>query len=261
MVKVQLLLAMFQRRRLQTAKLSRYDDVLCEMGQKGKTLANQYLVELYNILKDEEKLPPADCRAKIEQDCIDLWSKATIRKYLPPETRDSKKQMAGRIGGENLKKKKEREMLVIATAASENGQGTDLKESYPVSQNEQDSARFILAENASVSQNEQESSTFHKELDQQLSNRTLSPELLGANKIIADRDREIQELKKDREELLKENPVRGNAIPLLFLQNKLAMEIYDAIRDDISSSAGTITGFNLEHDGEEITAIYQVNRT
>jgi hypothetical protein len=68
--------------------MSHYDDVLSNLKEKGHKLANQYIVELYTILKDEEKLPAEDCRAKIEHDCLDLWSKATIRKCLPPEARD-----------------------------------------------------------------------------------------------------------------------------------------------------------------------------
>ena len=73
-------------------ELSHYDDVLEELRKKGEMLANKYLVELYNILRDEEKLPPRDCRARIEHDCLDLWSKATIRKYLPDEAKDTLKQ-------------------------------------------------------------------------------------------------------------------------------------------------------------------------
>jgi hypothetical protein len=51
---------------------SHYDEVLEDLRQKGQKLANQYIVELYTILRDEEKLPPEDCRARIERDCIDL---------------------------------------------------------------------------------------------------------------------------------------------------------------------------------------------
>jgi hypothetical protein len=234
-----------------------YDDVIDELRQKGQKLANQYIVELYTILKDEERLPPEDCRAKIEHDCLDLWSKATIRRYLPPEARDPKKQIAGKIGGQNKQKKRKtkRPMLVIAGDGSV--QSTDLEESHRVSQNEEDSARLVLAENASIAQKEEESRTFHEEFDQGLSDRTLSPELLEANKIIADRDGEIDKLKKDREEMLKEYPVTS-ANTLLFLPNNLAMEIYDGIRDDLSSSASA-AGFNLEHNGEEVTAVYRLD--
>jgi hypothetical protein len=82
---------------------SHYDDILNELRQKGERLANQYIVELYNILRDEEKMPPEDCRDKIEHDCVDLWSKATIRKYLPPESKDPKKRQAGKMGGNRKK--------------------------------------------------------------------------------------------------------------------------------------------------------------
>jgi hypothetical protein len=92
--------------------MSHYDEVLSALKEKGHRLANQYIVELYAILRDEERLPPEDCRAKIEHDCIDLWSKATIRKCLPPEARDPKKQIAGKIGGENKQKKKKTETNV-----------------------------------------------------------------------------------------------------------------------------------------------------
>jgi hypothetical protein len=65
-------------------------------------------MELYIILRDEEKLPPEDCRAKIEHDCLDLWSKATIRKYLPPEAMNPKKQIAGKVSAEEKKRKRRR---------------------------------------------------------------------------------------------------------------------------------------------------------
>jgi hypothetical protein len=84
---------------------SHYDEVLNELRQKGERLANQYIVELYIILRQEEKMPPEDCRDKIEHDCVDQWSRATIRKYLPPESKDPKKRQAGKMGGEEKKKK------------------------------------------------------------------------------------------------------------------------------------------------------------
>ena len=67
--------------------MSDYDNVLADLKLKGKRLANQYISLLYHILRHQEKLPPEDCRAKIEHDCLDLWSRATIRKYLPPEAK------------------------------------------------------------------------------------------------------------------------------------------------------------------------------
>jgi hypothetical protein len=122
-------------------ELSHYDDVLEELREKGQMLAVKYIVELYNILRDEEKLPPRDCRAKIEHDCLDLWSKATIRKYLPDEAKDTLKQKAGKTSA-NVKKT----MLVVANTSGSVGTN--------------------LTENDSDSQKEQESDTFRSELDQ-----------------------------------------------------------------------------------------------
>ena len=240
---------------------SHYDNVLRELKEKGQKLAVQYITELYNISRYEEKLPPEDCRARIERDCVDLWSKATIRKYLPPEAMNSKKQLAGKIAAENKKNKKKKEVMLVT--ATENSQSTELEENCPVGQKEQDSAGLNPAENDFFSQNEKESRSFNNQLNEQLSGRTLSPELLEANKIIADKDKEIEELKKEKEQLrLKEEqyPPKSNNDTLLFLPNKLAMEIFDNITAVISSSgdAAAITGFNLEHDGQQVTSIYAV---
>jgi hypothetical protein len=162
---------------------SHYDDILNELRQKGERLANQYIVELYNILRDEEKMPPEDCREKIEHDCVDLWSKATIRKYLPPETKDPKKREAGKMGGEEKKKKK---AILLLAAQNREKEG---------------SARTILAENYSYEQNKQESETFHNQLNQQLQARQPTQELYDVSKMLADKDREIDRLKQEREEL------------------------------------------------------------
>jgi transcription antitermination factor NusA-like protein len=195
-------------------------------------MANQYIVELCLILRDEEKLPPKDCSTKIEHDCLDLWSKATIRKYLPDEAKDTLKQKAGKMGGEAKKA-----MLVIAS--TKNG------------------ARINLAESDSDSQKEQESKTFLNELDRKLATRTISPELLEANKIIADRDQRIQELESQLG--------NSNAYPsytntsILLLSNNLAVEIYNAIRN--AKSSGVALQFELEHNGQEVTAVYLEDKT
>jgi hypothetical protein len=145
--------------------------------------------------------------AKIEHDYLDLRSKATIRKYLPPEAKDVLKQKAGKMGGESKKT-----MLVVAK--TEKG------------------ARINLAENDSDSQKEQESETFLNELEHKLSSRTISSELLEANKIIKDKDQKIEEL----ETLLHHNfneeysVYNNNTITMLILSNSLAIEIYNSIK-------------------------------
>jgi hypothetical protein len=204
--------------------LSHYDDVLQELRHKGQILANQYIVELYNILRDEEKLSPQDCRSKIEHDCIDLWSKATIRKYLSPEAKDTKKRKAGKLGGE---KKKEVQLL-----AAQNG------------------ARINLAENGSISQNKAESKTSHYEL-QKLSARVSAPEMHD-NKLMEDKDKRNQEL----EELVKQGSWVSNKT--IFLPSKFALQIYQAT--NMNRSLGIPSEFNLEHDGNQVIKVKEVSK-
>jgi hypothetical protein len=202
--------------------LSHYDDVLQELRHKGQILANKYLVELYNILRDEEKLSPQDCRSKIEHDCIDLWSKATIRKYLSPEAKDTKKQKAGKLGGE---KKKEVQLL-----AAQNG------------------ARINLAEDDSISQNKAESSTSHNELQ-----RVSTPEMYDVK---GDKDRRIQELEAEVEELVKQGSWVSNKT--IFLPSKFALQIYQAT--NMNRSLGIPSEFNLEHDGNKVIKVNEVSK-
>ena len=175
-------------------ELSHYDDVLEELRKKGEMLANKYLVELYNILRDEEKLPPRDCRARIEHDCLDLWSKATIRKYLPDEAKDTLKQKAGKTSA-------------------------DVKKTMLVAANTRGSVGTNLTENDSDSQKEQESDAFHNELDQTISSRTFSPELLEANRII--KDQRIEELETQLHDNFSEYRVNNNTTKMLILSNGL----------------------------------------
>ena len=121
----------------------------------------------------------------IEHDCLDLWSKATIKKYLPPEAKDAKKQKAGKIGAENKSNKNKKAMLLIAN--STNG------------------ARINLAENDCISQNEQESTTFRSEMNQKLLTRTLSPELIEAHKINEEKERKIEELEEENRLLTRQH--------------------------------------------------------
>jgi len=181
---------------------SHYDECLKELKEKGQRLASQYIVELYTILRDEEKLPLEDCRAKVEQVCLDLWSRATIRKYLPAEAKDFKKQAAGKVGSENRKNKK-----ALLLVANENG------------------ARTNLAEDDSVNQKEEETRSFHRELDRQLSSRTISPELREASKISAEKDSIIEMLTKENEELLKQHNPTSHHGQSIAIQQQLESEL------------------------------------
>lgn len=233
--------------------MSHYDDVLGELKQKGERLANQYVMELYTILREEEKLPPEDCRTKIEHDCLDLWSKATIRKYLHPEAMNTKKQIAGKIGADEKKKKKnenEEDAMLVITATgggNETGPNAQLNESFPVSQKEEDFARANLAEDDSISQREEEARTsFHNDLDQQLSSRTVSPELLEASKIIAYKDRKIEELNRLLNESRRQSSSSSSSSSTTLL---LPDNLTKLIRQFPS------TDFILKHNGYEVTSV------
>jgi hypothetical protein len=194
---------------MSSSSSSHYDDILNELRQKGERLANQYIVELYNILRDEEKMPPEDCRDKIEHDCMDHWSKATIRKYLPPESKDPKKRQAGKIGGEQKKKA----ILLLAQNTAEG------------------SAITVLAENDSYDQNKQESQTFHNQLNQQLEVREPTQALYDISKMLADKDREVERLKEEREELQEKVMIMKETNGEVVLSNDLLTEMFSASRE------------------------------
>ena len=78
-----------------------------------------------------------------------------------------------------------------------------------------------LTENDSDSQKEQESDTFRSELDQTLSSRTISPELLEANKIIKEKDQRIEELETQLHDNFSEYRVNNNTTKMLILSNGL----------------------------------------
>lgn len=61
--------------------------------------AKDYVPRMYKAIRDESPhLSPIEARAKIEKDCMDIWKKRTILKFLPEEAKDLKKQKSGRLG-------------------------------------------------------------------------------------------------------------------------------------------------------------------
>jgi hypothetical protein len=216
--------------------MSHYDDVLSELRQRGSLLANQYIVELYNILRDEENLPPADCRAKIEHDCIDLWSKATIMKFMPPETKDTGKQKAGKIGGKSKSKKN---ALLLASGASDDGARIDLAESDSINQNEAESRRFQGEDPQSLVSGSGELS--------ELDDATTKP--VSYDNVIESPKTLIQELPEQTQSETR------SSYGILALPNKFAGEIHDLI--DLAQSNGhdNIPEFRLHHDGRQVTEV------
>ena len=212
-----------------TVKMSssnHYDDVLNELRQKGEKLANQYIVELYIILRDDEKMPPEDCRDKIEHDCVDLWSKTTIRKYLPPEAKDPKKRQAGKMGGEEKEKNKKKAMLILAQNTT--GEG----------------ARTALAENDSYEQNKQESQTFHNQLNQQLEARKPTQEQYDISKMLDDKDREIESLKQETVRLQVKMARVANGI--IKLSTDLLVKMFSELKAMEGGGRGEVKYFYLK---------------
>jgi hypothetical protein len=214
---------------------SHYNEVLNELTQEGKRLAYQYIVELYNILRDEEKMPPEDCRDKIEHDCVDIWSKATIRKYLPLKAKDPKKHQAGKMGGDEKKKK---EMLLLVTQQNTTEGG---------------GARTSLAENDSYEQNNQESQTFHSQLNQQLEARQPTQELYDISKMFDDKDSEIESLKQERVGLQVKMTKVANGI--IILSTDLLVKMFSELRKGgrgeakyfyLKAEDGIVTGYETD---------------
>jgi hypothetical protein len=61
---------------------------------------------------------------------VDLWPKATIRKYLPPEAKDPKKRMDGKMAGD----RKKAMLLLVQQNAEGQGARTTLAENYSYEQ-------------------------------------------------------------------------------------------------------------------------------
>jgi hypothetical protein len=217
--------------------MSHYDDVLSELRQRGSLLANQYIVELYNILRDEENLPPADCRAKIEYDCIDLWSKATIMKYMPSEAKDTGKQKAGKIGGESKSKKK---ALLLASGASDDGARINLAESDSINQKEAESGR------SKDKDNPQSLVSGSGELSE-LDDATTKP--VSYDNVIESPKTLIQELPEQTQSKTR------SSYGILVLPNKFAREIHDLINYAQSNGHGDISEFILHHNGRQVTEV------
>src|SRR3989442_9411251 len=90
--------------------MTHYNDVLEELKRSASKIAEHHITQLYHILVDEEGKSPQDAKGILEQDLIDTFSRATIRKYLPEECKDKTKQRAGKIGREKqLAQQKEQE--------------------------------------------------------------------------------------------------------------------------------------------------------
>jgi|GEM_PF-1592225 len=82
--------------------MSEYDDLVKEAKVKAaafQSTAREYVPKMYQALRNEnQEIPPADARDRIEKDCVGIWSKRTILDALPDEAKNPEKQKAGRLG-------------------------------------------------------------------------------------------------------------------------------------------------------------------
>jgi multidrug efflux pump subunit AcrB len=107
-----------------------YEGLLTLARNAGSNLAKRFIPRLCEQLKRENpEMPNEDVRDTVTNDCTDVWSKATIRKFMPDEYKDLQKQA-------NIKKRYEKR----------------LEEPIPVG--------TVPTENSSVSQTGQESTSF-----------------------------------------------------------------------------------------------------
>lgn len=198
--------------------MSRYEQKLAEAKWEAQKLAKQYIPGLYAILREEESLPPEDCRTRIERDCHGIWAESTIRKYLPEEAKDPNKQNAVRIANE-VKKQKKAALLLMTQSTS--GERINLTEFNPFNQNEARSSNF---QNECISQivmgndqNTEQQKSIIKEMPTEYQNRT---------------------------------SVQDNGV--LLLPNKIAREIYYLVRE---AGLTVTTNFKLQHNGFEVTNV------
>ncbi len=113
--------------------MSNYETTLEEARSASNKGAKFYIPLLYDILVNEENKTAEDARKIIEHDLIEYWSKATVRKFLPQETKDEDKIKAAKASHEN------RKPIVITTDGSQESAGINPAASNPVQPTEQDS--------------------------------------------------------------------------------------------------------------------------
>jgi hypothetical protein len=98
-------------------KYSNYNRLLEQAKEAGASTARAWIPKLCQALREEDKnLSNEDIRDRVEKDCAYIWSKSTIRTYIPDEFKDPQKQEAGRKGRE-----KQLEEPIPAGGARETG--------------------------------------------------------------------------------------------------------------------------------------------
>lgn len=143
--------------------MSKYDDYLAILDSEYVTLQDEkkkfkesskdWILKLYEALKEEKELTKDDRRERLKQDCLKYWSSDTFNKFLPDELKDPQKVEAGKKGREKQLEEQQKQKTVITT------------DGQPFTQNEDDSARKNRADNDSDSENKEFSDSSEKRED------------------------------------------------------------------------------------------------
>jgi hypothetical protein len=224
--------------------LSRYNWVIEELRNKSGKLASEYIPELYHILRVEDQLSPEDSRTKIENDCGDIWTKDTIRKYLPAETKSLAKRKAGKMSADakKIKKKRIEPQLLVATTTDSNQYSAVLNQGGNCNNYEQDPVGMNPTENSPIASQKQKSS-MPNEVENIWDENSLHHSLIT--------NRYNNETWEEEENLLLAEDKVATSSSLLFPSN-LAEQIYKYVR---ALESEKIPDFKLEHNGVRIISI------
>jgi hypothetical protein len=115
---------------------------------------------------------------------------------------------------------------------------------------EAEGARTVLAENDSDNQNKQESQTFHNQLNQQLEAREPTYELYDVSRMLTDKDREIERLKEERDELQEKVMIMKGTNGEVVLSTDLLIKMFNASREVkyfyLKAEDGIVTGYETD---------------
>jgi hypothetical protein len=119
----------------------------------------------------------------------------------------------------------------------------------------QEGARTVLAENDSYEQNKQESQTFHSQLNQQLETRQPTHELYDISNMLVEKDREIERLKHETEELKEKVMIMKGTNREVVLSSDLLINMFNASRERgerevkyfyLKAEDGIVTGYETD---------------
>ena len=113
---------------------NRYDEFLAELKNSHNTTVKTAIARLYELLKEEDpNLSKDDMYERIMKDCLEIWRKETIQKFMPEDLKDKERQEAGRSG---------RKKQLISVTTDGNVAGINRAENEPESEKESEPSSF-----------------------------------------------------------------------------------------------------------------------